>query len=73
MKENLDKFKISTMCRMLKVKRSGFYAWQRRPKSKRKIENEALPEKNKRNISKEKEDLWLSEDHECLAGRHESQ
>ncbi len=47
MKENLDKSKISTMCRMLKVKRSGFYAWQRRPKSKRKIENEALLEKIK--------------------------
>ena len=33
----------------------------------------SAPRKNKRNISKEKEDLWLSEDHECLAGRHESQ
>ena len=54
MKENLDKFKISTMCRMLKVKRSGFYAWQRRPKSKRKIENEALLEKIKEFFQKKK-------------------
>lgn len=54
MKENLDKFKISTMCRMLKVKRSGFYAWQRRPKSKRKIENEALLEKIKEIFQKKK-------------------
>lgn len=32
---------------MLKVGRSGFYAWQRRPKSKRQIENEILLEKIK--------------------------
>lgn len=32
---------------MLKVKRSGFYAWRSRPKSKRKEENEQLTEKIK--------------------------
>lgn len=30
------------MCEVLEVKRSGYYAWLKRPKSKRKIENEAL-------------------------------
>lgn len=35
------------MCNVLEVKRSGFYAWQSRPKSKRKLENESLLEKIK--------------------------
>jgi len=42
MKENLEKFKVSIMCRMLKVKRSGFYAWKRRLKSNRQMQNEKL-------------------------------
>ena len=35
------------MCKVLKVGRSGFYAWQRRPKSKRQLENEMLLDKIK--------------------------
>ena len=46
-KANLENFKLSNMCNMLGVKRSGFYAWQSRPKSKRKVENESLLEKIK--------------------------
>ena len=30
------------MCHILEVSRSGFYAWCKRPKSKRKLENEKL-------------------------------
>lgn len=30
------------MCRVLKVERSGFYAWMKRPKSNRQIEGERL-------------------------------
>jgi putative transposase len=30
------------MCRVLEVSRSGYYAWKRRPKSRRAAENEAL-------------------------------
>lgn len=30
------------MCKLLQVQRSSFYAWQRRPKSKRQIENEQI-------------------------------
>jgi transposase InsO family protein len=42
------------MCRILEVKRSGFYAWQRRPKSKRETENEMLLEKIKEIYEKKK-------------------
>ncbi len=35
------------MCKVLDVRRSGFYAWQSRPESKRKQENEKLLKKIK--------------------------
>jgi putative transposase len=40
------------MCKVLKVKRSGFYAWQSRPKSKRKEQNERLVENIKEIFNK---------------------
>lgn len=36
---NRDYFDISRMCLILRVKRSGYYAWIKRPKSNRKKEN----------------------------------
>lgn len=35
-------FPVTVMCWVLEVSRSGFYAWLKRPKSKRAIENERL-------------------------------
>lgn len=37
-------FPVSVMCDVLKVSRSGYYAWLRRPESKRKAEDKALSE-----------------------------
>ena len=33
---------VSTMCRVLEVSRSGYYAWAARPPSERAVQNAAL-------------------------------
>jgi putative transposase len=35
-------FRITTMCRVLKVERSGYYAWLAKPRSARSIEDARL-------------------------------
>lgn len=44
-KGNLSQFHVSTMCRVLEVSRSGFYAWLKGKESKRETANETLLEK----------------------------
>jgi len=31
MQAHLKQFRVTSMCRVLRVQRSGFYAWQRQP------------------------------------------
>jgi putative transposase len=38
-------YPVSMLCRVLKVSRSGYYAWRERPPSKRATENAALIER----------------------------
>ena len=40
-----ETFKVGRMCTLLKVSRSGYYAWLKRPESRRSRENRALKDK----------------------------
>jgi putative transposase len=42
MAEHHDQFRISSMCRVLNIQRSGYYAWKAKPKSKRTLADETL-------------------------------
>lgn len=53
-KSNETDFSIKMMCRMLKVSRSGYYGWKRRPPSKRSQANDALATNIKRVFDDEK-------------------
>jgi putative transposase len=50
---------IETMCRVLGVSRSGFHAWQRRPRSARALEDERLTE-HIRNPQGQPPGLWVA-------------
>lgn len=51
-KKHCKDFDISRICRIVEVKRSSFYAWLKRPESKRKKENTLLTEKIKKIYNK---------------------
>jgi len=42
MAEHKVQFRLHSMCRVLLVQRSGYYAWQAKPKSKRTLADETL-------------------------------
>ena len=42
MAEHKDQFRLNSMCRVLRVQRSGYYAWKKKPKSKRTVADESL-------------------------------
>jgi putative transposase len=45
MSDHKGPFKVGRMCDILKVSRSGYYAWLRRPESQRARENKVLATK----------------------------
>ena len=42
MAEHKSQFRLHNMCRVLRVQRSGYYAWKKKPKSKRALADESL-------------------------------
>ena len=42
MAEHKGQFRLSSMCRVLRVQRSGYYAWKANPKSKRALADDVL-------------------------------
>lgn len=42
MQDNTERYKVKSMCEVLRVSRSGYYAWKTRPPSPRQKENELL-------------------------------
>lgn len=46
-REHRHEFRVAKLCKVLAVSRSGYYAWEKRPKSARKIADERLTEEMK--------------------------
>ena len=42
MVEHQEQFRLHSMCRVLQVQRSGYYAWKVKPKSNRTLFDESL-------------------------------
>jgi transposase InsO family protein len=54
-KEQQEFFSLSALCRAMQVCRGGFYAWRKRPKSERQIQDETLTEQIKTVYQESKE------------------
>ena len=50
MAEHKSQFRLHSMCRVLRVHRSGYYAWKAQPKSKRTLADESLMASIKRSF-----------------------
>ena len=50
MTEHQEQFRLRSMCRVLRVQRSGYYAWKKKPKSKRTLADGTLLLKIKRSF-----------------------
>jgi putative transposase len=42
MAKHRRKFRLCSMCRVLRIQRSGYYAWKAKSKSKRNVADESL-------------------------------
>lgn len=42
MAQHHGQFRLSSMCRVLRIQRSGYYAWKAKPKSNRALADEAM-------------------------------
>ena len=76
-RDHRSQFRVSMMCRVLEVSRSGYYAWRKRPASSRETENSALAEKIKSIHTKSRKTYGsprihrrlISEGFQCSRGR----
>ena len=79
MAAHVIEFSLRVMCRVLRVSRSGYYAWRARPQSRRDVENrgllariEAVHKKSRRTYGSPRVHRQLvSEGQRCSRGRIE--
>lgn len=50
MSEHQGQFRLSSMCQVLRIQRSGYYAWKAVPKSARALSDESLMEDIKKSF-----------------------
>jgi putative transposase len=72
MKDNQKQFRVSTMCRVLEVSRSGYYGWLSRPKSRREKANDELLEKIVREHEESRGTYGSRRVHKGLVGKSET-
>ena len=58
MEEHREVYKVCNMCRVLKISRSGYYAWRNRLPSTRRRDNEDLSAQDSADTHSEQEALW---------------
>ena len=63
MEEHRETYKVKSMCEVLKVSRSGYYAWKTRQPSRRQKDNEELLERIRKVHTSKQKALWESADH----------
>jgi putative transposase len=71
-KDNQKQFRISVMCCVLGVSRSGYYGWLKRPKSAREAANDVLLEKITKEHKKSRQTYGCRRIHKQLLAMQES-